>query len=362
METMTCACCSAKLVPTTLTPFLTCEYCDTSIPNPHYDEAAAAAATAEAAKPDAAALALASLKEMGAAQNLAGLDRSCFGDPINAIDAARAGLSIPDDEQVYFLYEHTFLFVAFSDGLALTDGGVYYSCDSGKGSLSWEAFVTGSISCVDEADDVDGTLKIGSGVELAVKDEKDSRLARFLVDFHNHVYHQYTGETAPASWAVTEPAASAAVSTQAEGGSLLGSVLPGIGALVGSAILGTGTTRRTPTARTSSILRTPTVHPTSRPTVQRDRREHVTPPRPLNVPNHQRPTGRPGGIGGFGGQRSPGGNRPMTSRPTTSRPGGVSRPAGSQPDRMSGQRKPGSGSRPGGMGGSQSQRKPGGRR
>ena len=358
METMTCACCSAKLVPTTLTPFLTCEYCDTSIPNPHYDAGAAAAAEAAAAKPDAAAIGLAALKEMGAAQNLAGLDRSCFGDPINAIDAARAGLAIPDDQQVYFLYEHTFLFVAFSDGLALTDGGLYYCCDSGKGCLSWEAFITGAISCTDEADGVDGKLRIGSGVELPVKDEKDSRLARFLVDFHHHVYHQYTGETAPASWAVTEPAVST-TAAQAEDGSLLGSVLPGIGALVGSAILGTGTTRRTTTARTSSILRTPTVHSTSRPTVRRDRREHVEPPRPLHVPTpHQRPS-RPGGTSSFGSVR---------------RPASPARPSG-RPDSMAGQRKatapgrPGT-SRPGSMGGQrkpagmrqQGQRKPGGRR
>ena len=356
METMICACCSAKLVPTTLTPFLTCEYCDSSIPNPHYDAAAAAAAEAKASTPDATAIGLATLKEMGTAQNLTGLDRSCFGDPINAIDAARAGLSIPDDQQVYFLYEHTFLFVAFSDGLALTDGGLYYCCDSGKGSLSWEVFLTGAISCIDHTDAQDGTLKIGSGVELPVKDEKDSRLARFLVDFHNRAYHAYTGDAAPASWAVTEPVV-ASVQAEENSPSLLGSVLPGIGALVGSALLGGNNSARQ-TNRTRTILHTPTVHSTSHPTIRRDRREHVEPPRPLHVPApHQRPT-RPGSTGSFGGVRRPA----VPARPSV-------RPSG-RPDSMAGQRKATAPSRPGSMGGQrkptgmsqQGQRKPGGRR
>ena len=110
---------------------------------------------------------------------------------------ARAGLSIFDGQQVYLLYQHPLLFLAFSDGLALTDGGVYYKCGAGEGSLSWDVFVTAAIACVDRSGDQDGTLKIGSSIELPVKNDKDSRLARFLVDFHNHVYHLHTGETAP---------------------------------------------------------------------------------------------------------------------------------------------------------------------
>lgn len=357
METMICSCCSARLVPTTLTPFLTCEYCDSSIPNPHYDADAAAAAEAAATKPNAASIGLAVLKEMGAAQNLADLDRNCFGDPINAIDSARAGLAIPDDQQVYFLYEHTFLFVAFSDGLALTDGGLYYCCDSGRGSLSWEAFLTGAISCIDHTEMQDGTLKIGSGVELPVKDEKDSRLARFLVDFHNRAYHQYTGGIAPASWAVTEPA-SAPAQAEERSSSLLGSVLPGIGALVGSTLLGSSSnTQRTNHTRT--ILRKPTVHSTSHPTIRRDRREHVEPPRPLHVPApHQRPS-RPGSTGSFGSVRRPASPVRPTGRPDSMaglrKATAPSRPGASRPGSMSGQRKPAGMSR-------QGQRKPGGRR
>ena len=349
MEAMICNSCGAKLVPTNLTPFLTCAYCDTSIPNPHYD---AAAATAAEEKPGLAEFCLSVLKEMGTAQNLIALDRSCFGDPINSIDAARAGLAIPDDQHVYFLYEHTFLFIAFSDGLALTDKGLYYCSDDGKGSLSWEAFITAPISCVDQLDGQDGTLKIGSSIDLPVRNETDSRLVRFLVDFHNHVYQQHTGSAAPAAWAVTEPVISAPGASVPQG-----SVLPGIGALLGSAILGTGNPQRTRT-----ILHTPTVHHASQPTIRKDRREHVAPPRPLSIPPHRRPAGRPGS------------SRPMGSRPAAGRPGHDMHPGFSQPNRAEALRKPAAPARPGSIdtkrkpaasarpGSIDTKRKPGGRR
>lgn len=314
MEKLICSCCGAAIIPTVSQAFLTCEYCDTSTANPYYDETAAA----EAAKPSLEETCLSALREMGAAQNLASLDPDCFGDPINGIDSARAGLSISDAHQVYLLYDHTFLFLAFSDGLALTDGGLYYKCDSGAGSLSWEAFITGSIACVDRVDDQDGTLKIGSTIELAVKSDKDSRLARFLVDFHNHVYHLHTGETAPAAWAVTEPAVSAAA--EEKDTSLLGTVLPVVGALLGT----------TANRRKTVIQRTPAMRPTSRPTVRQDRRDHVEPPRPLHSQPHHRSAGKAPGL---------------SARHDLGRPGNMGRPAG-QP-------------RPGGMGG---HGRPGGQR
>lgn len=281
MDKMICSCCGATLVPTTLTTFLTCEYCDSSVANPYYDQAAAA----EAEKPSLQEICLSTLKEMGASQNLASIDADCFGDPIDGVNTARIGLSIPDSQQMYFLYAHNILLLGFSDGFALTEEGLYYDCGSGSGALSWETFITGAISCVDEANGQDGTLKIGSSLEIAVKNEKDSRLARFLVDFHNQVYHQHTGETAPAAWCVTEPAAAQTYAQTAEANdpSLLDMVLPGIGALLG------GTrTRRT------VVQRTPSMHPTSRPTVRQDRRERIEPPRPLHTQPHHRPTGNNG--------------------------------------------------------------------
>lgn len=312
MEKLVCAGCCAPIAPTTTQAFLTCEYCGTSIPNPYYSEVAAK----EAAKPSLAEACIAQLLEMGAAQNLADLDSDCFGNPLNAIDTARAGLSISDAHQVYLLYDHTYLLLGFSDGLALTDGGVYYKCDSGAGSLSWEAFVTGAISCVDRTDDQHGTLKIGSSVEVAVKSERDSRLARFLVDFHNHMYHLHTGETAPATWNVTEPV----ISIQAEqrGSSLLGGLIPAVGALLGTA---------SAARRKTVIQRAPVMRPTSRPTAAPDRRSHIEPPRPLHSqPHHRSAPKAPGSMGrpGMGGPGQPG------------RPGGQRGPGG-----MGGQRGPG---------------------
>lgn len=317
MEKMICSCCGAAIVPTIAQAFLTCEYCDTSVPNPYYDESAAE----EAAKPTLEATCVAELLEMGAAQNLAKLDPDCFGSPINGIDIARAGLSISDADQVYFLYAHTILLLGFSDGLALTDSGLYYKSSGEAGRLPWDTFVTGAIACVDRTDAQNGTLKIGSAIEIEVKSEKDSRLARFLVDFHNHVYHLHTGETAPTAWCVAEPAVSA---VEEQDTSLLGGLLPGLGAL-----LGTSSARRK-----TIIQRTPTMHPTSRPTMPQDRRNHVQPPRPLQTQPHHRsapkaPTARPGiqhrpGMGGPGGQRGPGG------------PGHSGRPGA-----MGGQRGPG---------------------
>ena len=331
MEKLLCSCCGAAIVPTVAQAFLTCEYCDTSVPNPYYD----ATAAAEAAKPSLEDSCLCTLLEIGKAQNLASLDPDCFGTPITGIDAARAGLSISDADNVYLLYQHTFLFVAFSDGLALTDSGLYYKCEGGSGRLSWESFITGAIACVDRTDDQEGTLSIGSTIELPVKSEKDSRLARFLVDFHNQVYRQHTGETAPASWAVTDPAAS--VQEEASGSSLLGSVLPAVGALLGSSAL-----------RKQTISnRAPAMHPTSHPTLQQDRRNHVEPPRPLQTHPHHRPAASKINSSRFGVSGQP--DRPghAGGRPGPSGMGGPGRPGRPGHSGMGG---PGRSGRPGGKG------------
>ncbi len=313
MEKMICSCCGAAIVPNITQAFLTCEYCDTSVSNPHYNESAAA----QASQIPLEETCIAELLKMGEAQQLSQLAADCFGKPIHGIDSARAGLSIPDAQQVYFLYAHNILLLGFSDGLALTDSGLYYCCDAGSGNLPWSAFVTSAISCADRSDGSQGTLKIGSAIEIAVKSDKDSRLARFLVDFHNHVYQLHTGNAAPAAWAVTEGADSV---EDSDSPSLLGTVLPAVGSL----LLGSATRRQT-VAR-----RTPTMHPTSHPTVQQDRRNHVTPPRPLHSQPHR-----------HGGMNRPGGQ---------SRPGmGAQRPG--NPGRHGMQRGPGSSGRPGGMGG-----------
>ena len=341
MEKMICSACGAAIVPNVTQPFLTCAYCDTAVNNPYYDESAAK----EAAKPSLDALCLQELIEMGQGQNLASLDEDCFGTPIRGIDGPRVGLAVSDAHEVYFLYEHSVLLLGFSDGLALTDGGVYYACDNGKGCLPWDAFITGAIACVEKGDE-NGTLRIGSTVELSVKSDKDSQLARFLVDFHNHVYHQYTGQSAPASWCVTE----AVAAPEEENPSLLGTVLPMIGTILGGATV----------RQQTNVRRAPTLHPTSRPTVRQDRRDNVQPPRPLHSTPHRRPVAppqnpqpdrhrvpvnrpnlkglpdiqrrpainaRPAVAPKSASPARPGANRPGTSaRPGSNRPGNANRP------------------------------------
>ena len=359
MEKLICSCCCATLVPNIDKPFLTCEYCDANIPNPYYDETAAA----EAAKPDLTALCLTALKEMGAAQNLARLDQDCFGDPIEGVDTARAGLQIDDADRIYFLYTHSFLLLVFHDGLALTDSGLYYKDEEGEGRLSWEAFVTSPISCVDRAEDQDGTLRIGSSIELPVKSDKDASLARFLVDYHNHVYRLHTGETAPATWAVTEPVV--AVQTAAvpeKEPSLLNTVLPAVGALLGGSVLN----RQNQQTRQTILRRTPTLHPTGHPTLRQDRNARLEPARPLYAQPHHRkvapnrpaaPNGmdkfvaqpRPGAIGRPGNPSRPDGMGKLGGQP---RPGAIGRPGNpNRPGAMgSGRREPGGMGRPGGPG------------
>ena len=312
MEKLICSSCGAAIVPNVTQAFLTCAYCDTSVDNPYYD----ASAAKEASKPTLDALCLQELIEMGQGQNLANLDADCFGTPIRGIDGPRAGLAVSDTHEIYFLYEHSVLLLGFMDGLALTDGGVYYACDSGKGRLPWDAFATSAISCVDKGDE-NGTLRIGSTVELPVKSDKDSQLARFLVDFHNHVYQLHTGEAAPAAWAVQEAAASV---QEEEKGSLLGTILPAVGTLLTASA-----------ARKTIAQRTSTMRPTSHPTAPVDRRNQVTPPRPLHSQQHHRPAQRPG-MGG-----------------PAMRPGNPGRPG--QPGRPGGMGRPGNPGRPGGPGG-----------
>lgn len=306
MEKMICPGCGAPITPNNTQAFLVCEYCGTSASNPHYDETAAK----EAAKPSLDESCVQTLIEMGRNENLSSLDSDCFGTPLHGADSIRMALTIPDAEQVYFVYAHSILLLGFSEGFALTDGGLYYKCDGGSGSKTWEAFVTGAIACEDRGGrKQDGTLSIGTGLSIGVTSDKDSRLACFLVDFHNRMYQQHTGETAPAAWTVTSYDGEEA---EEEGGSsLLSGILPVAGALLGGNLL----------RRQTIAKRSPEMRPVGRPTVRQDRRNQVQPPRPLQSQPHQRPgrqmrpagrqgmdrRGGMGGPGGRGGMGGPGG-------------------------------------------------------
>lgn len=302
MEKMLCPSCGAALTPDTAKPALVCEYCDTPVPNPYYVESDAKAA----AQPTLKEMCVAALLEMGKNARLADLDENCFGDPIQRDDTARAAMDIPDREKLYFFYNHESLLGAVlgtvSEGLALTENGLYYLCGGKKGSLSWESFITGAIACEDRASwQQEGTLRIGSSISVGISSEADSQLARFLVDFHNRVYHQYTGQTAPASWAVTEQAAEPRVNT--------GSVLTGAG------LAGTVLTAAKSLLQRNAMQR----HVVQRPAVNRvvrkpvpQRRHMQQPARPaMTQPVHRQRPQEPGGMfrpgGGHGRHGGPGG-------------------------------------------------------
>jgi len=43
MEKLICSSCGATLTPNNTQPFLTCEYCETTVPNAHYEQGAGSA-------------------------------------------------------------------------------------------------------------------------------------------------------------------------------------------------------------------------------------------------------------------------------------------------------------------------------
>lgn len=305
MEKLICSSCGAAITPNTTQPILTCEYCDTSIPNAYYVESDAKAA----AEPTLQELCIQTLIEMGENENLADVDANCFGNPIHSADTARAGMGIPDREKLYFLYDHLSLLGTVKEGFALTDGGLYFKCDGDEGSRSWEAFITGSIACEDRVSWQEaGTLAIGTSLKFSISSDADSRLAKFLIDFHNHVYHQYTGQIAPEAWSVVENGTTAQV---AEAPSLADTVLSAARTLLGRAAV-----QRTITTQRPVVLRT-----AKKTVAQKYHTRHVEPPRParpvapqpMRQPRMERPMsgsrsmGGPGGRGGMGGPGGRGG-------------------------------------------------------
>lgn len=310
MEKLICASCGATLVPDVTQPVLTCEYCGTSAPNAYYDGSA---------KPAASSLdetAVTILVEMGQSQRL---DSDNFGNPLREAYAVRDAMDIPSQEKVYFQLIRSNLLYTVAEGIALTDGRLYYKLDGETGSLSWEAFITGAIACTDMLSRQQaGTLTIGSSLSFPIDSEEDSRLARFLIDFHNRVYQQHTGQAAPAGWTVTQPAAAQTAPTL---NNTLGKItLGGVVASAAKSLLQRSTAQR-------HIVQRPTLTRTVRTPVRQQRHfQPEPPPRPARPPMHQpghqqRPAqpggmfrhgtapGRKGGHGGHGGMVGPGPGR-----------------------------------------------------
>ena len=301
MEKMICSSCGATMTPNNTQPFLTCEYCDTTVANPHYEQGTATAAPAV----DLQALCVQKLMDMGKNENLADVADGCFGTPIQEAGTARSAMEIPDREKVYLVMDRSSIFWSVEEGLALADGGLYYKHDGETGKRSWESFITDAISFAAGSSKAQpGTLNIGTSLAFSITTEEDARIARFRVDDHNQVYRQYTGDAAPAAWTVTE-------SEAVEEGSA------GIGGLLGTVAAVATTLMRNNRARTvvpRSVVQRPVVQRSFRqtppPKPQTRRMEPARPARPMGQPAHRPSAQRPGGMyhnGGHGGMGGPGG-------------------------------------------------------
>lgn len=309
MEKIICSSCGATMTPNSTQPFLTCEYCDTTVPNTYYvqDEGTAAAV-------DLPALCVEKLIAMGEGENLAGVADGCFGNPLQSAHAARDAMEIPGREKVYFVMDRSSILWSVEEGLALTDTGVYYKHDGEAGKRSWESFITGAIRFDGGSSKQNpGTLSIGTGLSFSITTGEDAQLARFLVDFHNQVYRQYTGESAPESWTAAEETVQEEEDTFG-----LTDVLGGVATTLAGALL--GNRRRTVIPR--SVVQRPVVQRSyrqqPRPALRRE--EPQRPRQPMGQPMHRprnegpggmfRPAGNHGGPGGRGG-RGPGGRGGM---------------------------------------------------
>lgn len=345
MEKILCPSCGASLPLTTATPFLTCEYCDTAVPNAYYDEDSAKAA----AVPTLEETCVAELLEMGRSEKLAETDETCFGEPLFIADTTRDALEIPQTENVYLLYDRFSIFGNVKEGFALAETGLYYMHDGETGRRSWEAFVTGAISGTEPAGLFqDGSLSVGTSLTFPLSGDADARLARFVVDFHNHMYQKHTGDAAPAAWKLVSAEAAAAASVpsahvqQDDGPSLAQTVIGAAATLLtGGSILNQ--------TRTAVTNRYPQQH--ARPAMPQIIRQNAPAkpahPRPVSRPATAKPLHRPHTQTARPGMERPGTSRPAVNRPAaapTNRP--VGRPG---PDRP-GMGRPGGTGRPGGRG------------
>ena len=307
MEKMLCTSCGATLTPDVSAPFLTCAYCDTAVPNPHYD------GTAAPEEPDLAAQCVATLLEMGEGE-LKGC--ASFGRPLQEAYAAREALEIPGDENVYLVYAHSTIWRTFSEGFAMADSGVYYLDGSNKGRRTWEAFITGGVSAVDRAGrSEDGALTLGA-CTFPINSDEDSKLARFVCDFYRCMYQRHTGQAAPAAW--QEAPAAASVGQTVAKATVAGTVLNAAGNLLRRAIVQRAVQR--PTLQHPAVRRE-----ARRPAMPAGRVERPARPSPIQPTRLQPPgarhqprsahpagQGRPGSTGRLGGRggRGPGGRGP----------------------------------------------------
>lgn len=319
MEKIICPSCCAPLTLNNTQPFFTCEYCGTTTPNTWYDKAAV-----NTSEPTLDEKCVALLRQMGLDEQLAAMDAHCFGTPLELADDVRAALMVPQQENVYLLYERYSLLGGLTEGFVLADTGMYYLTGGKTGRRSWESFVTGAISGTEDPGILaNGTLSIGDGLTFAVASSDDARIARFVIDLHNRLYTAHTGQNAPASWrfATEEEACDAnRTSTPSVAKTVLGAAAT---LLAGGSILSG--------ARSANTILHPQRH--TRPVIQ-----PVVPAQPARrAPVRPGMNLRPGAARpGMVVQPAMPARPPMTARPALNRP----RPNG----------RPGMSDRPGGRG------------
>lgn len=328
MDKLLCPSCCAPLSPNTVAQFLTCEYCGTAVPNAYYEEEDAKAA----AVPTLDETCVRTLIEMGEREKLSELNERCFGNPLPSADSVRAALDIPAEVKVYLVMDHLSILGAIKEAYALTSNGLYYKCGDEEGSRSWEAFITSPISCIDRGSwREDGTLSIGSALTFSIDSDEDSRLARFLIDFHNHAYRQHTGEAAPSAWAITEYQAEAEEEESTGLGGILGtSTLAGTVLTAARSLLTNSSSSQR--AVRSAAHRPIVVPPTPRPAPSK---YHMT-KQELHRPGRKAASSMPGKL-----------QRPLQ----TMRQAAPAHPGAKQPNQLQRMAHPGEAPRPsGGMG------------
>ena len=293
MDKLNCPGCTAPLTLNNTDPFLVCAYCGTSIPNPHYEESKAAAA-----EPTLDERCVQVLVEMGEGEEIASLDKTFFGSPLENVQSLRRALEIPDSEKVYLVLDHVSIIGSLQEAVVLADSGLYYRSGGERGRRSWEAFITGPISAIDrEGWQNDGQLLIGSSVKVELNSDKECRLARFLIDFHNRMYLHHTGSAAPAAWCM-RPFGQAQQETPA---AMQQQEAPGLGdalrtaarvLLTGSVVRRVATPAAAPQRRRPPVLK-PAVRPEMPPRPLRQQSGHTSRPLQHRLTELDRPRTAP---------------------------------------------------------------------
>jgi len=209
MKSIHCINCGAGLTADLSKQFITCPHCDTRFENscfeaPRDEEEggllAGLTAMAAAAAGDDPVDELTDeediylddtcieyLVDLGSAARVDEMDYVTFGTPIRSgkkLARARENFAIPEEDDVYFIYDST-IFGGCQRGFALCTTGIYYVDDNGSADdhdyFSWEEFIDEQVVHEDEKLHISTASFITGGNE---------EVADFLIDFHDQV-HEY---------------------------------------------------------------------------------------------------------------------------------------------------------------------------